>query len=185
MNNNDSFFNRGFQITKTLFFKILTYRAGNFFKTPSKLFYLIKEANKNIDDNPSIGQLASHAIDNFKLLFRMIRANVRGQYNGLSKKNVLLMIAAVLYFLSPFDIIPDALPLIGFLDDISLVSWVITTLNDEVMDFRIWETNNILNEDNDVEYLGKNNNLFPKGKTINIPSKNDIETELVHYPRKR
>lgn len=183
MNNNDSFFSRGFRITKTVFFKILTYRAGGFLKTPTKLLYLIKEANKSVDENPSIAQIASHAVSNFKLLFRMVRANFKGHYNGLSKKNVILMIAAVLYFLSPFDIIPDALPLIGFLDDISLVSWVIATLNDEVMDFRIWETNNTLNEDDNIEYLGKNSSKFPKGMTIDIPSKDDLGSEIVHYPR--
>lgn len=38
-------------------------------------------------------------------------------------KRVIIGILAVLYVLSPLDILPDAIPLIGWLDDLGVLAW--------------------------------------------------------------
>ena len=42
--------------------------------------------------------------------------------NARSPRNIVLAILAVLYIVSPFDIIPDWFPFIGWLDDIGVLS---------------------------------------------------------------
>jgi uncharacterized membrane protein YkvA (DUF1232 family) len=41
--------------------------------------------------------------------------------------------------LSPIDLVPDFIPVLGFLDDLSLVSWFIGKFHDEITRFRDWE----------------------------------------------
>ena len=48
------------------------------------------------------------------------------------------IIAALAYFISPIDAIPDVIPVLGYVDDAALVGWVIYELADEVAAYRRW-----------------------------------------------
>ena len=50
-------------------------------------------------------------------MLRLIRAYFRGEYRNLSQDGLLTIIAAVSYLVDPFDLIPDEIPFLGFLDD--------------------------------------------------------------------
>ncbi|MBR5895428.1 MAG: DUF1232 domain-containing protein [Akkermansia sp.] len=43
-------------------------------------------------------------------------------------RNILLAVLAVLYVLSPFDVLPDWLPLVGWLDDIGVLGGLVCIL---------------------------------------------------------
>jgi uncharacterized membrane protein YkvA (DUF1232 family) len=47
----------------------------------------------------------------------------------------------LIYFVSPIDLVPDFLPVIGITDDVALVVWLIKTLGDDVRKFSDWEKN--------------------------------------------
>jgi uncharacterized membrane protein YkvA (DUF1232 family) len=49
------------------------------------------------------------------------------------------LIGAIVYFVNPFDAIPDFIPVIGYLDDAAVIGWVMKTLKDEIERFRAWE----------------------------------------------
>jgi len=44
----------------------------------------------------------------------------------------------LMYFLSPFDAVPDWIPGIGMLDDIAVLAWVMKSLESELNAFRAW-----------------------------------------------
>lgn len=46
-----------------------------------------------------------------------------------------VVIAALLYFLTPVDAMPDFAPLLGYLDDIGVVAWTIKFLGDEITSY--------------------------------------------------
>lgn len=50
-----------------------------------------------------------------------ILRRLNSQDELLSKRNILILAAVALYTVSPVDAVPDGLPLIGWLDDISLL----------------------------------------------------------------
>ena len=43
-----------------------------------------------------------------------------------------VVVAALLYFLSPVDAIPDALPVVGFLDDMGVILWTVKFMGREL-----------------------------------------------------
>lgn len=43
-----------------------------------------------------------------------------------------IVVAAILYFITPIDTIPDISPIIGFLDDLGVIAWTIKFLGDEI-----------------------------------------------------
>jgi uncharacterized membrane protein YkvA (DUF1232 family) len=46
---------------------------------------------------------------------------------------------AILYFVSPIDLIPDWLPLAGFVDDAAVILFVIRQLKQDIDGFLAWE----------------------------------------------
>jgi uncharacterized membrane protein YkvA (DUF1232 family) len=62
----------------------------------------------------------------------------RGEYRGISSQALLSVVAALLYFLSPIDAIPDALLGVGFIDDIAVLGWLLRTWSTELDEFRAW-----------------------------------------------
>ena len=71
---------------------------------------------------------------------RMLRATVDGEYHGLTRFKLGLLGGAVLYVVSPIDILPDFLLLaIGIVDDAVVLSWVAAALIDEAEKFLLWE----------------------------------------------
>ena len=49
------------------------------------------------------------------------------------------IIAALAYFISPIDAIPDVIPVLGYLDDALVVTWVMHQISDEVSKYRRWK----------------------------------------------
>ena len=53
----------------------------------------------------------------------------RGQ---LDRKQVALLGAALLYFLSPMDLVPDVIPGIGYIDDLAVLAYVLKTVSSSI-----------------------------------------------------
>ncbi|MGA4995398.1 YkvA family protein [Nonomuraea bangladeshensis] len=59
---------------------------------------------------------------------RMVRAVMRGEYGGMGKGRLGLIALGVVYIISPIDVIPDFLTLIGVADDFGVFLWLATAL---------------------------------------------------------
>ncbi|NUS06272.1 MAG: DUF1232 domain-containing protein [Nonomuraea sp.] len=59
---------------------------------------------------------------------RLIGAVMRGRYDGMAKGKLALMGLGVVYILSPVDIVPDFLVLVGVADDFGVFLWLFTSL---------------------------------------------------------
>jgi uncharacterized membrane protein YkvA (DUF1232 family) len=77
--------------------------------------------------------------DSVIALTRMLSAWMKGDYKNISTKSIIAVVAALIYFVNPLDFIPDFIPIIGQLDDIFILSYLIKTLNKEIERFMVWE----------------------------------------------
>ncbi len=84
------------------------------------------------DENSEIGQL----VIKVKLFIRMVKAYVEGEYREIPWKTMLLVLGSLIYFLNPFDLVPDFLPGVGYLDDITIVLWVFKSVEDDIAQFQ-------------------------------------------------
>jgi len=83
----------------------------------------------------SVGGLRADAAT----LFRLVRETLRGGYRRLPKRTLVAMVAALIYFVSPLDLLPDVLPLLGFVDDAAVLFWVVRQVRRDIEEFRGWE----------------------------------------------
>ena len=77
--------------------------------------------------------------DSVIALSRMLSAWMKGDYRNISTKSIIAVVAALIYFVNPLDLIPDFIPVIGQLDDIFVLGYLIKTLNKEIERFMAWE----------------------------------------------
>jgi uncharacterized membrane protein YkvA (DUF1232 family) len=73
-------------------------------------------------------------------LLDMIKAWVSGEYREVPRATLLLCVAALIYFVNPFDAIPDILPATGLLDDVTVIGFVLASIKEDVERFRSWRT---------------------------------------------
>ena len=110
----------------------MTGKRGRLLMLLSQLAYKLKDANlKDVR--------FSSAVEKFNVLGRLTRAYATGRYRDIPWKNFLLIVAAILYFVSPIDLLPDMLPITGFTDDLGVLMWVYHTVNKEIDKFLTWE----------------------------------------------
>ena len=73
------------------------------------------------------------------LLVRLLTAWKRGSYRGLSVRTIASLTGALLYIVSPIDLLPDFIPGIGLLDDAAVVAVVLHSIAQDLAAFRVWE----------------------------------------------
>ena len=73
-------------------------------------------------------------------MLRLIRAYYRGEYRNVKIANLVLIIGAIIYVIDPFDLIPDWIPGLGFLDDATILAFAVQKTRDTLEDFKSWET---------------------------------------------
>lgn len=69
--------------------------------------------------------------EDLKTFAAFTRDIVGGRYRDYSRTALTLVVAAILYVISPLDLLPDFIPL-GFLDDVAIVTWAASRLSDEM-----------------------------------------------------
>jgi uncharacterized membrane protein YkvA (DUF1232 family) len=76
--------------------------------------------------------------ESIHILLRMARAQLTGRYSP-PFVTIFAAIAALIYFVEPFDVIPDHVPVFGLLDDTAVITAVVRANLHEIMRFRKWE----------------------------------------------
>jgi uncharacterized membrane protein YkvA (DUF1232 family) len=71
-------------------------------------------------------------------LFRLLRAYIRGDYRDIPWGSIVMVIVAIIYFVSPIDLIPDFLPG-GFIDDAAVIAFVVAQIKVDLDNFLAWE----------------------------------------------
>jgi uncharacterized membrane protein YkvA (DUF1232 family) len=82
--------------------------------------------------------------DDLRTTIRLVRAWSRRDYRGVARSTIVLVVAALLYFVSPIDAICDTIPVLGLLDDAVVLGWVFGQVRWELDVFREWESKRAL-----------------------------------------
>ena len=129
------------RILKSIFFKTATRRAGKYAGGGLAILELLREALTKAKDvagneNKGVGQVLLEMVT---ILSRMVKAYFTGEYKIIPWGSIVKIIAVLIYFISPIDVIPDILPFIGLTDDLALTMWLFSSLKEDLKNFEVWE----------------------------------------------
>ena len=77
------------------------------------------------------------------LMLGMVKDYVNGSYKEIPLATIVSIVGALVYFVSPADIIPDTLPVIGQLDDIKVIRYALQVASADTEDYYKWKQNKI------------------------------------------
>jgi uncharacterized membrane protein YkvA (DUF1232 family) len=89
----------------------------------------LDEKFKNVPDR------FNKLVNQVKLLYELIRSYIDGSYREIPWTSIATAAAAVVYFLSPIDLIPDVIPGIGYIDDLVVVRFALLALGADLRTF--------------------------------------------------
>lgn len=76
-----------------------------------------------------------------KLMFGLLIDYMRGNYRDVKKADIIMIIAGLLYLLNPADIIPDYILFFGFIDDLSVLKFIVKKLDKQLGKYDEWRRN--------------------------------------------
>lgn len=125
------------RILSSIFFKRANIGAVRYARNTRSLLALIREA---MDKSGGLSG-ANIAVfrDQLTIVTRLLKAYASGDYRQIPWKTLIRIIAVLIYFVSPIDILPDFLPIVGITDDIALMLWLFSGIKDDIEQFRQWE----------------------------------------------
>ncbi|RZF62236.1 YkvA family protein [Sphingobacterium corticibacterium] len=102
-----------------------------------KVFKTYSLTNKDIADADNLAEHLSDRKAEFKLILAMAGDSIKGRYK-IGKLNLGIIVATVVYVISPLDAIPDVIPVVGWVDDVAIISYALSKLKSEVIKYQKW-----------------------------------------------
>jgi len=125
------------------FFNAALRHAATALGRPSRLLALLPKLAMKLKGANWKNVNATAAKEKFFVLGRLIKAYALGEYREVPWKTILLIVAAVIYFVNPLDLVPDIIPLTGLTDDFAVLIWVYNSVSNEIEKFLEWEKNKV------------------------------------------
>jgi uncharacterized membrane protein YkvA (DUF1232 family) len=88
---------------------------------------------------PKVRMDIRRVIEKVKVLVEMLGVYVKGEYKKIPKKTLILLVAALIYLVNPFDLIPDFIPGIGYVDDAGVIIFVFQSIYEDIQKFEKWK----------------------------------------------
>jgi uncharacterized membrane protein YkvA (DUF1232 family) len=124
---------------KNPFYKIALAQAARLAGKPGRILQLVAQLTHRLYRMDRTNFNVAKLKEQFGVLSRMMTSYAGGRYKAVPLKTVLTILAAILYFLNPFDLVPDAIFGFGFADDLAVLTWVYRASLQEVDKFIQWE----------------------------------------------
>lgn len=106
--------------------------ANNKEKTEDLLKKAIEKANQKK------GPL-SEIWEKIQLLFSLVGDYSSGKYRKIPFGSIILIIIGIIYFVSPIDLFPDFIPVVGLIDDVAILGLVIRQINADLEKYKAWK----------------------------------------------
>lgn len=114
-------------------------KAKKIINDDEKLKKLIEDVLKKLKEISSDKKTSAKLNDSLRLFIRIINAYTSKEYTYVPWKTICLIVAGLIYFIYPVDLIPDFIPVSGLIDDIAIIAWIYESIQDDIDNFLEWE----------------------------------------------
>ncbi|MBE5942651.1 MAG: DUF1232 domain-containing protein [Lachnospiraceae bacterium] len=105
-----------------------------------KMEKFLQRLEKKLKEIPVAGKKLAE----IPIMASLLRSYVKKEYTDFPVGSLLAVISALIYFVSPIDIIPDSIPVLGYFDDAAVVAACWKLVESDIEEYQVWrnEKNN-------------------------------------------
>ena len=118
-----------------IFYQSALRKASGFFGRHGRIAMLLSQLAMKMGRMNRNDLSFTAAKSKLDVMVRLVKAYTTGQYKSIPWKTIAAILAAIIYFVNPFDLIPDLAPVVGLTDDFSILVWVYSSVQFEVDKF--------------------------------------------------
>ncbi len=115
-----------------------TGQAEQLIKDPAKVEELLRQLEEKIKEVPTVGD----ALSRLPLMISMIRSYIRKEYTAVSPKVIITLLCAIIYLVKGKDLIPDDIPVAGYVDDLAVFAAAFMIDEPELSAYSKWRAEN-------------------------------------------
>ena len=97
-----------------------------------------QEKDKTLDKIKNASAL-SGLFDNIRTAYDMVSDSVTGKYKGVAKSTLALLAGGLAYLALPLDLVPDFIPVAGWVDDAAVLAWIFKRCADEFQKYKAFK----------------------------------------------
>lgn len=112
--------------------------AEELLKDKKKMEHFLERLERKLSKIPFAGKYLSDV----PVFISLIKAYIDKEYTAIPIGSIIAVISALIYLLSPIDIIPDIVPVVGILDDAAVIATVYALVHDDIEEFKAWRDMN-------------------------------------------
>ena len=86
--------------------------------------------------------LFTRLFQDLRLLVPLIKDYWKGNYRDVSAKSIIIFVVALVYIVSPLDLIPDYIIGLGQIDDTAILGLALYFLEKDLTKYKEWKDNN-------------------------------------------
>lgn len=83
--------------------------------------------------------LLRRLLEDFRLLGALIKDYWKGEYRDVSIASIVVFVLAIVYVLSPIDVLSDFIPILGQIDDALILLFCIYFLEKDLQKYHRWK----------------------------------------------
>ncbi len=76
------------------------------------------------------------------IMTSLVKSYMKKEYTDIPIGAIISIISALIYFVSPIDIIPDSIPFIGYFDDAAVVAACWKLVDSDIEEYEKWRVKN-------------------------------------------
>ena len=101
-----------------------------------------QEKDKTLDKIKNASAL-SGLFDNIRTAYDMVSDSVTGKYQGVAKSTLALLAGGLAYLALPLDLVPDFIPVAGWVDDAAVLAWIFKRCADEFQKYKDFKSSGV------------------------------------------
>lgn len=90
----------------------------------------------------SLIPVAGKYLSDIPVLISLVKAYIEKKYTDIPIGSIIAIVSALIYFLSPVDLIPDIIPGLGFVDDAAVIAFAYKFVHDDIAEYKTWRDAN-------------------------------------------
>ena len=106
--------------------------------SPDKLERFLQRLEKKLKVIPKAGDKLAKV----PIMASLIRSFIKKEYTDIPIGSIIAITSALIYFVSPLDIFPDGLPVVGLIDDAIVIAVCLKLVESDVDEYAKWREDN-------------------------------------------